>query len=209
MTYTKKITKKILAMALAMIMLFTINTSQAYASGSVTPSLGPYRLEYGISHVNYYITDSVLNHPMGSTLVTLINNAANSWVDTGYGWNPLYMYRSYDLYNSNMDFYLREGYVEGFIRGNITYWNGNSANPVQTYPHQSNWVYSEITLFITMFDQNDLNSIQRAIAYFMGSGFGLATTQDPNSVMCSFYTKCNVYKPGIMDHNGLNAMYNN
>lgn len=141
--------------------------------------------------------------------MSLITDAVNSWVDTGYGWNPLYAYRSYDYYNSNMDIYVSYVHVEGYIRGNIFYYVGDSSNATEIHPWDQNWVYTEVELFIEMYPKDDYNRMQRYIAHFFGSTFGLGTNEDSNSVMCSWYTPCNVYKPSLADHNGLNAIYNN
>ena len=105
----KNLFKKIkitVSLLMAIIMTVSFGSMSVNAADSVTQRLGPYQLTYGVNRVNYYITDSILNHSMGATLVNLIGNAANSWVDTGYGYNPLYMYRTYDFYSSNMDIYV-------------------------------------------------------------------------------------------------------
>lgn len=95
--------KTTLALIMSLVMVFTFCCMTVNAADNVTQRMGPYRLSSGIGHLNYYITDSVLNHSIGQTLVTLIGNAANSWVNTGYGYNPLYMFRTYNFYTSNID----------------------------------------------------------------------------------------------------------
>lgn len=209
MSIFKKKTKGTLALLMALVMTLTCGTISASAADAVTQRMGPYQLEHGVSRVNYYITDSVLNHSMGSTLVTLINNAANSWVYTGYGYNPLYMYRTYDFYSSNIDIYADTQIIETYHRLNILYWKGNSSNATMAGPEVANWEYCDLTIYVNMHDPNNLNKIQRTIAKGMGHAFGLADNyNNPDSVMCDFYHECNVYKPGKADHDGLNAIYN-
>lgn len=205
-----KITTKIFALLLTLVIFISGGVTTTKAADAVTKRIGPYQLSYGVSNVHYYITNSVLEHSLGSTLVTLIDNAANSWVYTGYGYNPLYMYRTYNLYASNIDIFASTDAIEGYNKVNSSYWVGNSANCTQTNPWNSNWDYAEVTIFVDMHDPNNLNKLQRSIAHGMGHAFGLDDNyNNQDSVMCDFYHTCNVYKPGKADHDGLNAIYNN
>lgn len=207
-TVAKKM-RVILVILMVLTMVFNFGGVSVSAADAVTQRIGPYQLQNGIGQVNYYITDSILNNPIGSKLVTLINNAAYSWVYTGYGFNPLYMNRTYAFYSSNIDIYGSTQIIESFNRVDVTYWRGTSASPTQTNPLSSNWSYCEMTLYVSMHDPNNNNKLQRSIAHGMGHAFGLDdNVNNPNSVMCDFYHECLVYKPGIMDHNGLNAIYN-
>lgn len=190
--------------------IIVLSASMTSVHASTSPRIpGNHQLVYGIGNFNYYITDSVLNHQMSSTWETLIANAAYSWEVTGYGWNPLYAHRTYNYYNSNMDIYLSQQMVEGYIMGNVTYWTGTSPNATQVNPQFSDWVFTEVTMFVNMYNWNDSNTMQRYIAHFFGQTFGLDNNSDSYSVMCSFYTPCYVYLPSQADHNGLNAIYNN
>lgn len=208
MSFIKKKMKKSFALLMALIMMLSCSTISVNAASDVTPRLGSGQLEYGVSRVNYYITDSILNHSMGSTLVTLIDNAANSWVYTGYGYNPLYMYRTYDLYSSNLDIFGSTQIIESYNRVNMSYWRGTSANPTWVDPTTTNWEYAEMTLFVDM-HSGDQTKLQRSIAHGIGHALGLDDNyNNPDSVMCDFYHVCNVYKPGKADHDGLNAIYN-
>lgn len=209
MSSIKKKCISFIALLMAFVMTVTFSSTTANAADAVTQRMGPYQLSTGISRVNYYITDSVLNHHIGSTLVTLIDRAANSWVDTGYGYNPLYMYRTYNLYSSHIDIYASRQIIESFNRVNTAYWRGNSSNKVATSPTTSNWDYMDLTIYVDMHDWNDHNKLQRSIAHGMGHAFGLDdNVGNSESVMCDFYHVCNVYRPGKADHDGLNAMYN-
>lgn len=201
-------TKTILAILLVSTLMFSFGTTSVSAADNVTGRMGPYQLSNGIGSVKYYITNSILNNSMGSTLVTLINNAANSWVNTGYGYNPLYMNRTYDLYSSNLDIYGSTQIIESFNRVDVSYWRGTSASSTRVTPLDSNWTYCEMILYVSMHDPNNYNKLQRSIAHGMGHTFGLDDNyNNSNSVMCDFYHECYVYKPGIMDHNGLNTIY--
>ena len=208
MNILSKLNKKLFIVLVFFTIILSMNSSPVNAA-SVSPHYD-HKLIYGINHFNYYITDSVLNHEMSGKLVNLINAAVNSWVDTGYGWNPLYAYRTYDSSISAMDIYLSNQRVEGFIRCSVTFWVGASAsNPTQVVPANSNWVYTEAEMYITMMDPNNDQKLQRVFANMFGQTFGLSLNSDPSSVMCNFYTVTNAYKPNQADHNALNEMYNN
>lgn len=73
MSSIKKKCISFIALLMAFVMTVTFSSTTANAADAVTQRMGPYQLSTGISRVNYYITDSVLNHPIGSTLVTLID----------------------------------------------------------------------------------------------------------------------------------------
>lgn len=182
---------------------------QVHAASDVTPRMSNYQYYYGISNLKYYITDTVLNHSRSSELITYIDECAKHWEDTGYGWNPLYISRTYDLLVSSMDIYAVDSYVNDVVTGDVTYWNGNSYNPVMVDPTTTNWVYTEIELYMNMPKMHNANYVRRTISYFMGRSFGLSINDgNPNSVMCDYFTECNVCYPGLMDHKGLNAIYN-
>lgn len=208
MKILSKLNKKLFVILVLFAIIFSMTIPSVQAA-SVSPHYN-HKLVYGINHFNYYITDSVLNHEMSGKLVNLINAAVNSWVDTGYGWNPLYAYRTYNSSISAMDIYLSNQSVEGFIRCNVTFWVGESAsNPTEVHPSSSDWVYTEAEMFIRMMDPNNDQKLQRVFANMFGQTFGLCINSDPTSVMCNFYTVTDVYKPNQADHNALNEMYNN
>ncbi len=183
---------------------------QVHAASDVTPRMSNYQYYYGISNVRYYITDTVLNDSRADEIVTYIDECAKHWEDTGYGWNPLYISRTEDLLLSSMDFYIVTNHLSDLVTGTITYWNGDSYNPIMVDPTTSNWVYTEISLYMNMPKMRNGNFVRRTISHFMGHSFGLGDNDgNPNSVMCDFYAECNVCYPGLMDHKGLNAIYNN
>lgn len=202
-----KLNKKLFVILALLVITFSM-FAPSVSAASVSPHWN-HKLVYGISHFNYYITDSVLSNANGGKLVNLINAAVNSWVDTGYGWNPLYAYRTYDSSISAMDISLSDHRVDGYVRCSVFFWVGASAsNPTQVVPANSDWVYTEAEMYITMMDPNNNQKLQRVFANMFGQTFGLKINTDPSSVMCSFYTVTDVYKPSLADHNALNEMYN-
>lgn len=199
--------KSFFAVTTAIVMCFMLSGMSASANSDVTPPIGKGRCKNGIGNIHYYITDSVLNDKIGSQVVAAIDAAANSWVYTGYGYNPLYMYRTYDLYASNIDFRANDMHTEGYVRINVSYWQGTSANPIKVFPEESNWAYTEVEIFTTMCG-SDPYKLRRFICKGIGHSLGLdENPKNPDSVMCDLWTPTDVYKPGIMDHNGLVAMY--
>lgn len=209
MKILSKLNKKLFVILVLFAITFSIYSPSVHAAETVRRHYD-HKLVYGINHFNYYITDSVLNDPMADKLVNLIYAAVNSWVDTGYGWNPLYAYRTYDSSISAMDISLNYGAVEGYMRCNVTYWIGESASAhKEVNPEFQDWVYTEAEMFIRMMDPNNDQKLQRVFAHMFGRTFGLTVNKDPNSVMCSFYTVTDAYKPSWEDHNALNELYNN
>lgn len=53
----------------------------------------------GVSNTCYYVDSTA------SAYTTRINAAANNWVNTGHGWNPIYMTPVSSSYLTHMDFY--------------------------------------------------------------------------------------------------------
>lgn len=201
---------KLMAVILAMVCAVFMGTTSVSAA-SVTPRISQYYLAEGIGHVDYYISDSVLNYSgiiSGSTLVNLINDAANSWVVTGYGYNPLYMYRTYNFNASNMDIYAGNAITSGsHTRALTTYYDVTTSGHVKIEPEYGFWDYVTINIYMNASGMTNGYNVQRAIAHEMGHAFGLADNiGNPYSVMAPF-DDCYVYKPGQADHDGLNAMY--
>ncbi|MBQ8379590.1 MAG: hypothetical protein IJX34_02120, partial [Clostridia bacterium] len=93
----KKLLKKI---ALAVTILNVCVGSSVFAT--MTPTY-PNATKYsrGVSNCCYYVDSTA------SSYTNSINAAADNWVDTGYGWNPIYMTPVGSNYGTHMDFYGR------------------------------------------------------------------------------------------------------
>ena len=94
-----KIQKKVLTIILLIVVLFLISeVSKVYAVMSPTH---PNEIRYsrGVSNVCYVVNSSA------SAYTSYVNSAANGWVHTHYGDNPIYMTAVSSTVGSHMDIY--------------------------------------------------------------------------------------------------------
>ena len=89
--------KKIFALILTLFMVMGLGENVfAYTED---PLFIGGKLERGVSNMYYYVDSTAEGYTY------LINNAVDNWVDTGYGWNPIYMSPVASNYATDVDFY--------------------------------------------------------------------------------------------------------
>ena len=186
-------------LAITTMLCFCCATASA---ADVTPRTSQYYLAEGVGAVDYYITTSA------SSYSTEIGNAANNWVYTGYGYNPIYMYQTTNFSASNMDIYAEAlGGAVGYA-GATYYVDVTNEGHLHVSPYESLWDYGEIYLNTSF--TSELSSIykQGVIAHEMGHVFGLAHNNDNvYSIMCQSAYNRVTETVGLADHYGINAMY--
>ncbi|MBO5476619.1 MAG: matrixin family metalloprotease [Clostridia bacterium] len=157
----------------------------------------------GVSNCCYYVDSSA------SSYTSQINSAADNWVDTGYGWNPIYMTPVASNYGTHIDFYGKTSSTESYLNNNAlgftSFWNGDGTlvAPFGSYPTY-NYYYSEIVLNLDLSDSYDI----RTAKHEMGHAFGLAHTENSYSIMCPNITDTYVTTVQQCDHDAINYLYN-
>ena len=181
-------------------------TSSISVFAATTPRFNNnYYLAEGVGHIDYYIT------PSASGYTSLINNAANNWVYTGFGVNPIYMYQTSNSNVSNMDIYNADSYeaymTANSIDGMTVFVDVRTSGHVEVDPTQSFWDYGRIYLNQNFFNGYSDTVKQGVIAHEMGHVMALdhnTTTQD--SLMWP-YTDTRQHTVRKVDHDGINAIY--
>lgn len=199
--------KKKIAMVLVICTILMTNvTAYAYTTPRYANN---YYLAEGVSHVDYYIM------PGASGYTTLINNAANNWVNTGYGYNPIYMYKTTNFNVSNMDIYdgdVFQAEMDAFgILGRTHHVDVRGSSHVVVLPDESFWDYGRIYLNFNKMQAIGYSNakIQGVIAHEMGHVMALA--HNPStfySIMYPYADDTLTTTVGKEDHDGINAIYN-
>lgn len=158
-------------------------------------------LKEGVGNICYYIDSSA------SSYTSIINSAINNWVDTGYGWNPIYVTPVSSNYATDIDFYLRYGDdMSADILGRTTYYNINEGIVNQ---YNTNWFFAKIELNASSLGGYSNDIKQGTTAHELGHAFGL-DHQDYNrySIMCQLGCGRLVNTVDQTSHNAINALYN-
>lgn len=157
----------------------------------------------GVSNCCYYVDSTA------SGYTSNINSAANNWVDTGYGWNPIYMTAVSSNYATHMDFYGRtpssDSYLSDSVVGYTSFWNSNGTlvtakKDIPSY----NYFYTEIVMNLSSSDSYDI----RAAKHEMGHAFGLGHTENTYSIMFPNINYIYVTNVQQCDHDTINYLYN-
>ena len=145
----------------ACVFIFILCFSLCLSNVNAASLYGNYRFSRGVGNMYYYVDSSA------SSYTSYINSAIDNWVDTGYGWNPIYLYPVASSYATAMDFYLltdsqaiaRYGSTRyKTTLADTTYYLTNSA---QIDMNSQNWFYTEIRL-----NSYSLNTVANQAAEF-------------------------------------------
>ena len=197
----KRSKMKLVSILLAITTMICLSSVTASAA-DVTPRISQYYLAEGVGAVDYFITSSA------SSYSTEIGNAANNWVYTGYGYNPIYMYQTTNFGASNMDIYAQLDGMSAGYSGATYYVDVRPEGHVHVAAEDSLWDYGEIYLNTSYTEQMASVHKQGVIAHEMGHVFGLAHNNDnPYSIMCQGAYGRVTETVGLADHYGINAMY--
>lgn len=178
-----------------------------FVGGSIfarTPTMpNDVRFSRGVSNCCYYIDWTASGYQ------NQVVSASNNWVDTGYGWNPIYMTSVSSNYATHMDFYGRnagsDSYLNNSVVGYTSYWNTDGSmtsqkGQVPTY----NYFYTEIVFNTDLSESYDY----RIAKHEMGHAFGLLHTEDRYSIMYPTLFNMMVSTVQQGDHDAINYLYN-
>lgn len=185
----------------------TLTLATCIGGGSIfarTPTMpNDVRFSRGVSNCCYYIDWTA------SSYQNQIVSASNNWVDTGYGWNPIYMTAVSSNYATHMDFYGRntgsDSYLNDTTLGYTSFWNtdGTLTSPKGQTPTY-NYFYTEIVFNTGLSDSYDY----RTAKHEMGHAFGLMHMQSSYSIMCPTIIDMKVSTVQQCDHDSINYLYN-
>lgn len=156
----------------------------------------------GVSKVCYYVDNSI------SGYTNYINDALYNWVDTGYGWNPIYVTPVSSNYATHMDFYGVHEYNDSIIGygvlGYVSYFDINS-NRIADPPNEPNrdYFYTEIK-----FNLDDIYKPNIVFRHEIGHAFGLRHSDSPYSIMYYNVGDMQVTTVQKDDHDTINYLYN-
>lgn len=153
-------------------------TMITFSTGTVlayNPLLGG-KLFNGVGNVCYSVNGGAANYTW------YINNAANNWVYTDYGDNPIYMTPVSSTYGSNIDLYSQADDNNGTLAYTIYF---NSSGTQQSYT--SNYFYTEIWINSSIIGNY---SIGGTIRHEMGHSFEMhENNTNPNSIMAQTWAR--------------------
>lgn len=185
----------------------TLTLATCIGGGSIfarTPTMpNDVRFSRGVSNCCYYIDWTA------SSYQNQIVSASNNWVDTGYGWNPIYMTAVSSNYATHMDFYGRntgsDSYLNDTTLGYTSFWNTDGTLTSQkgqtpTY----NYFYTEIVFNTGLANSYDY----RTAKHEMGHAFGLMHNESSYSIMCPGLLDIKVNTVQQCDHDSINYLYN-
>lgn len=188
-----KIYKKMLV---AIILLFVLFFMSAYSNVyAVMSPTYPHEIKYsrGVSNVCYVVSSSA------SAYTSYINSAANGWVHTYYGDNPIYMTAVSSTVGSHMDIYA--SYLSSTyngVYGITTIWDYYS-NGLYFDGTEDYW-YAEIML------NKNLTQSTKVLTHEMGHCFGLDDNLNKDSIM--YYSDGgNVSTVQSCDNETINYLY--
>lgn len=195
----KKIKITLVILVLMLFIPFNVKADEV----TETPVFG-YKTIWDIESVYYYLEGDSSNYS------SVIANAANNWVYTGYGYNKLWPNtRIYDISGTAIDFYTYTensnvlAYTYAFART-----NGTTGDAYHVWQWESDWLFSEIHINQTTFDQLSTYDKQGTIAHEFGHAWGLAHNQDnQHSIMCQLGAGRLVNTVQQVDQNAFNSIY--
>lgn len=171
-------------------------TTNIFATNNTQIKWGA-KLIGGVGNIYYYMDSSVI-----SSYKTATRNAANNWMYTGFGANPIYMYEYGNTTGTKMDLYGKYSGNNGILATTVTYSSMDDSAPVPLNKKDTvNWAWGKITF------NNSLtkSSRQGVTAHEMGHVFGLRDINKTSSIM-------NYYDTGLVKvtkdaHDAINQKY--
>ena len=185
----------------------TLTLATCIGGGSIfarTPTMpNDVRFSRGVSNCCYYIDWTA------SSYQNQIVSASNNWVDTGYGWNPIYMTAVSSNYATHMDFYGRntgsDSYLNDTTLGYTSFWNTDGTlRSAKGEGPTYNYFYTEIVFNTGLSESYDY----RTAKHEMGHAFGLMHNESSYSILCPNLFEMKVSTVQQCDHDSINYLYN-
>jgi predicted Zn-dependent protease len=197
---------KILIISVLIMTTFVSSTNNVFA----TPTFGTHRYYTGVGNVTVYI-----DRPSGAGYwQNFITNAANNWMYTGVGANPIYMRfvsgnngSTMDIYAKKNSYWIGQGLGSGILAETLFYDSNNRYfNPAT---NAKNWVWTEIYINDDNFRKSSFSNDQAlgTIIHEMGHAWGLAHTSDRYSIMCQTGSGRAVQRVQKQDNDAVNWLY--
>lgn len=158
----------------------------------------------GVGNAYYYVDASASGYTQN------INDSVNNWVDTGWGWNPIYLYPVASNYATHIDYYLVDYTSDSLLantnnRAYTTFWDIDENGVLLNSGGEPmyNYFYTEIKF--SSYHQMTVDTI----IHEMGHAFGLAH-YDSNaySIMYPYRDYRMVTTVQKEDHDTINYLYN-
>lgn len=192
---------KKITMSISAVIFGIFTTSSIFAMSPTYPNDA--KFSRGVSNAYYYVDSSA------SSYTSKINEAVNNWVDTGYGWNPIYLYPVSSNYATHIDYYVidyRNDAVLSNINNNAytTFWDINELELSYNVSGEptSDYYYTEVK--ITNYREIDTSTI----IHEMGHCFGLKHSSNLYSIMYPTSSLRMVNRVAKDDHDTINYLYN-
>ncbi len=181
------------------LILFFIIVSISSCAFAMTPTYThAIRYSRGVGNTCYYVDSSA------SFFTSSINSAANNWVHTDYGANPIYMTAVSSTKASHMDIYA--GYLLDKYNNTNAYTTIWTSSATQLYFNgTSNYYYAEIVLNRNNMTANTENT--STVTHEMGHCFGLDDWTYAYSIMCSPKSERKVTRVQQCDNDTVNYLY--
>ena len=184
------------------VILIMYTASSQVKAVAATP-IWPHKFSRGVSNTCYYIHSSI------SDYTVRINEAANNWVNTGFGYNPIYMTLVSSNRGTHMDFYGRHD--DWFGEGNegiVGLTQHCDANEYWINPEETDWFFAAISLDIDDLPFNTIADQKGIAAHEMGHAFGLKHYD--NNRYSIMYPYINLSLTSVVaqcDHDAINLIY--
>ncbi|MCX8074814.1 MAG: hypothetical protein N2749_04420 [Clostridia bacterium] len=191
--------KKTLTAVLVSVMILLTSTVNAFAA---SPAF-PYKLMRGVGNMYYYVNSTA------NAYIPQINGAADNWIYTGFGYNPIYLYPVSSNNGTEMDFY---GKTKDFWGENGDYVLAETrfflASAQRVYPTQQNWFYCDVYLNTINLGSLSATNRQGTICHEMGHVMGLNENNgNIYSIMCQTGAGRATQRVGKDDHDAINLKY--